>query len=67
MTLWVAGRTWQERGTHQWDIIGIFDEEDKAVARCHDSDHPSRFVAPVKLNEALPEEVNEWPDAYFVD
>ena len=45
-----------------WDIIGIFEKETDAVKACTKDDY---FVGPMPLNEALPDERQEWKDAYF--
>lgn len=45
-----------------WDFQGVFATEDLAVAACT---HPSYFVGPATLNEALPHETSDWPGSYY--
>ena len=57
MTLWVCGRY-----TDNWEVLGAFSTEELALARCtKDND----FVAPLELDESLPEEVTEWVGLYY--
>jgi hypothetical protein len=57
--LWLAGRY---TAPEPWEVLGIFDTEDKAVRRCtQDSD----FVGPFILNEVLPEERVDIPNMYY--
>jgi hypothetical protein len=44
------------------EFLGIFDSEEKAVARCT---IPQHWVGPANLNEALPDEPTPWPGAYY--
>jgi len=46
-----------------WDFIGVFDTLDKAIAAC--GDKRSRFYVPVALNEAAPDERQEWPGLVY--
>ncbi len=57
--LWVVGRD-ERRG--KWIFIGVFTNEQKALEHCRSGNH---FLAPVLLDVAFPEEVTEWPGAYY--
>lgn len=61
-TLWVAGRTRPEDHTYAWELLGIFDREGLAVARCT---WANDFVGPVRLNEPFPDPVTAWTGAYY--
>lgn len=62
--LWVAGQVHGMLGkVPDWSIQGVFDSEQKAVAAC--GDHLIWFVAPLILNEVLPEERCDWPGIYY--
>jgi|GEM_PF-1264251 len=58
--VWVAGR---DRGPEQWDLLGVFTTEEKAIARC--TRPASDFIGPVRLNDPLPEDPTPWPGAYY--
>lgn len=61
--LWVAGRRYEvENKDRPWEIIGIFDDEKKAVAACTEW---SDFVGSVPLNTMLPMETTDWPGLYY--
>lgn len=66
MVIWLVGQTieWHpiEEGGTVWDFQGIFDSEEKAVKACKTKNY---FVAPVLLNEEIPEESTEFPDSYY--
>lgn len=62
MKLYIVGRTTYASNFHSWEIMGIFDKEEDAVKLCKNNNY---FVGPINLNEVLPEETIEWPDAYF--
>lgn len=60
--VWVAGRVDNSRVSFQWEVLGVYTTEELAVARC------SRcvdFVAPIRLNDRLPEETTVWPGCYY--
>lgn len=67
MTLWLAGRMNVDPAValsscEPWEVLGIYDEEAKAVARCtswYD------FVGPIRLNEDAPEPTIPWPGCYY--
>jgi hypothetical protein len=46
----------------QWEFQGVFDDKQKAVEACRDCTY---FIGPVRLNEKLPDEMKEWPGAYY--
>jgi hypothetical protein len=61
--LWVCGKTVAETDAGRvWEIQGIFDSEENAVAACHTSSH---WVGPMTLNEELPDELMLWPGCYY--
>jgi len=63
MQLYVTGHviTETEEGII-WDILGIFDEEYKAVDACYDI---CCFVGPMTLNASFPREIIEWPGCWY--
>ena len=70
--VWIAGKDedFHSDGS-QWDLIGIFDSEEKAVAACEAEASEnvicagSEFVAPFTLNEILPVEKRTMPGCYY--
>lgn len=61
--VWVAGRAWSNgREVSGWEILGVYSDRELARERCSS---PSDFVAPLELDEDLPEERCEWPDAEY--
>ena len=63
MTIWVVG---QYKGATAdgivWELQGVFDRQEMAVAACRDE---SYFIGPVTLNASLPHETNLWPGCYY--
>ena len=68
MKLWLVGQVilsvwnhqkneWQVGG--QWDVQGIFDNEDAAVAICKTENY---FIMPLMLNQELPHDKSETPE-----
>jgi len=45
-----------------WDLYGIFDNEEDAIVACVDR---SYFVGPVEMNKTLGEKTVEWPGVYY--
>lgn len=45
-----------------WQVLGVFDDHDRAVAACSTSDD---FVGPIQLNRRLPDDVVPWPNAVY--
>ena len=64
MNLWVVGsiRNYAEGQPIQWQLEGVFDSEERAVAECVDESH---FVGPTELNNRHPLDSTEWPGAYY--
>lgn len=66
MKLWVVGKyiaAWPDNDIQNvWDLVGIFDSEDKAVAACTT---PDKWVGSTMLNELAPEEPTIIPECYY--
>lgn len=63
-TVWVVGQTIDETpatGT-VWELFGVFDSEEKAVASCLDVNF---FVGPVQINTPFPVETTVWPGCRY--
>ena len=62
--LWVCGKHRGEgpEGAPAWDFQGVFSEEALAVAACVEI---CDFIAPVLLNQQLPQEGVSWPGCYY--
>lgn len=63
MELWVVGQF--KLGTDLgsvWELRGVFDTEDKALAVCVDKTH---FIGPVDLNKPFPVENVKWLGCYY--
>lgn len=56
--LWVVGRNEGDN----WHILGVFDQESLAVPAATDE---RDFVGPIKLNQRLPDDAIDWPNAYY--
>jgi len=61
MQLWIAGKSKSLNGT-VWEMIGVFDLYDKAVAACTETND---WVAPITLNEVAPLETTVFPNAEY--
>lgn len=60
MKLWLVG---QNKGDGRCEIQGIFDSKDAAKAACEKINY---WLAPLNLNEALPDStIEKWEGAYF--
>ena len=59
MTIWVCGRYTHDK---PWEILGVYSTEALALHRCTQQ---IDFIAPLELNEDLPEECIEWPGRYY--
>lgn len=61
MTVWIVGRSfWRldpEGWSWTWDLHGIFRRQVNAEALCQDGNW---WIAPVKIDEPLPEEPHEF-------
>jgi hypothetical protein len=56
--LWLCGKI-----THQqWELVGVFDSEERAVQQCRDEFH---FVGSIVLNAVAPKETVELPGGYY--
>lgn len=57
--LWLVGKitNWPA-----YEFQGIFDSEERAVSECKGE---LWFVAPVYVNQVIPEETSEWPGMYY--
>lgn len=63
MKLWVAGRlVCNATEGAVWELLGIYDDELRAVARCTTTND---FVAPVGLNEDAPEPMTYFPEVRY--
>ncbi|MES2625906.1 MAG: hypothetical protein V4628_11560 [Pseudomonadota bacterium] len=63
MNLFVVGKTTSVSDeAYTWEICGVFNDENVAVANCKDYNY---FVGPITLNEALADETTAWPGAYY--
>lgn len=65
MKLWVVGKVLSPRGAvvREWEFVGVFDSEERAVAVCRDEYY---FVGSVELNYIAPEDITEhWPKGYY--
>jgi hypothetical protein len=64
-TLWVVGKNCgesdEDQGAVAWDLIGVFDDRELAIAACK----PGYFVGPAVLNEVLPDEARSWPGCFY--
>lgn len=58
MDLWIVGQQKNNEKYREWDFVGVFDSEDKAIAICKDR---SYFFSPIKLNEKAPDETVTFP------
>ena len=54
--VWLVGRY-----SNHWELLGIYDDREKAIARCTQWDD---FVGEAALNEDFPEELVDW-DVYY--
>jgi hypothetical protein len=61
--LWLVGKNIAELGVLvAWEFQGIFDTEENAAAVCSTTRH---FIAPVTLNEPVPEDTSEFPNCRY--
>jgi hypothetical protein len=63
-TVWVVGQVMAttDKGI-VWDIQGVFDTQEAAVAACRDATY---FIGPVPMNQQLPHErVAVWEGCYY--
>lgn len=63
MKLWVVGKFLLETEKGRaWDIMGVYDSEEKAVEQCKDE---TCFVGAVILNDPSFLEQKKWEGAYY--
>lgn len=62
MDLWLVGYWPEEQLEPLWEVVGIYDSEEKALENCLNWQY---FLAPIKLNYTVPKEVVEWPGLRF--
>lgn len=55
--VWVCGLAKDDRPICAWELQGIFDSEEKALAACTQENH---FIGPMKLNHRLKDIPEEW-------
>ena len=61
--VWVVGRFVAEtEHGNVWDMQGVFETEDEAVAACRDATY---WIGPVPLGQSLPHESAAWPEARY--
>ena len=60
--LWVVGKIMSDEQYLQWEIIGVFDEEAKALAACRTQNH---FLGTVVLNQDVGDEPQEFPNTRY--
>ena len=61
MKIWCVGRVDTKEHKHAWELCGVFDNKDSAVALCTTDEH---FVGPMELNEHI-ETRQEWPGGWW--
>jgi hypothetical protein len=57
--VWICGKV---IGDGKWSFQGVFSDELGAVGACQDE---SYFIAPAKMNQALPAADSTWAGLYF--
>ena len=61
--VWITGRVWSNgRGVSGWEVLGVCSRRDLAVDRC---ERENDFVAPLLVDEDLPDQQSEWPGASY--
>jgi hypothetical protein len=58
-TLYLVGKIASDEKFLEWQFIGLFEAEEKALAVCRTPDH---FLAPVVLNQDVGDEILAWPN-----
>lgn len=63
-TLWISGKVTSAAGVTPpaWELEGVFSLRHTALERCSTSSH---FLAPVVLDDWLPEKTTDWPGIVF--
>lgn len=63
MYIYIAGNyIGGEPPNTSWDMLGVFDKEEDAVAACTKL---TNFVGPVEKNKRLADEITEWEGCYY--
>ena len=60
-TVWVVGEA-RYIGSQEWEMVGVFTTEQKAVEACV---LPRFFVGPVEIDKSFPIESVPWPGLYY--
>ena len=58
-TVWIVGEAF---GADGWAFMGVFATKEEAVAACRTERY---FVGPATIGVQLPEEIEEWPGAWY--
>jgi hypothetical protein len=58
MTLHVVGKIASDEKFREWEFIGVFDSEEKALAACRTPDH---FIGSATMNLDVGDDLVEWP------
>jgi hypothetical protein len=64
MKVWIAGRVieWTDGDHAAWELHGVFDSKDKAVAACRTKQD---FIGAVELNTVAPEASVDLPESEY--
>lgn len=62
MMLWIVGRLDPSIKPEPWEVMGVYNSEERAVAACKDWMY---FVGPQELNVPAPDERTAWPGCYY--
>lgn len=60
--LWIVGKTTGCECDKDWEFGGIFETEELAIRACFNDYY---FIAPVSLNELIPDETQKWEGCYY--
>ena len=60
--LFIVGKHCDNGKNNEWQYHGVFDNEKMALKECIDYRY---FIGPTSLNEPMPHESIDWPDAYY--
>jgi len=60
---WLVGSIKNDMKPAEQEFQGLFDSEEKAAAACNCK--PNWFIAPLKLNETMPDETTAWAGLYY--
>lgn len=63
MKIWVVGRyLGSKRGGDAWQIVGVYDTEERALRNCIE---PTHWIAPANLNERIFDKCAVWNGLYY--